>query len=436
MIRNCLTTGVLSLSALVLSACITQPRSGPPPAPFDAVVPGFDPDIRYVGFNPDYVQINEDVLARLKKSNDGSLDFLALSGGGAGGSFGAGLLVGLTELEDRPQFEVVTGVSTGALIAPFAFLGSEWDDELQDAFAGETASELLKTEGIGIFYRPSFFKPEPLRNLVDQYVTDELVSAVATEAEKGRVLLVATTNLDRQLTTYWNMGEIALKRDARARELFRDILVASASVPGVFPPVMLDVEANGETYQEMHVDGSATVPFFLGPELMSLWSDPIGILDNANLYIIMNGPMKSPSSMTKVNTIEIVSKAFDTMLIFGGRSAIGEYAALSAQHNMNFSVAFIPPDLAFGGSLDFDQNERERLFQFARTCARQDLIWFEKERLADALLNSSVNSEDLDLHFGIPENCPTQPAGEDDRDRGVAMAADRLLGTDTKKPAE
>ncbi|MFC6196776.1 patatin-like phospholipase family protein [Ponticaulis profundi] len=405
--------GVVFLFAcalMLLSGCITLPREdGPPAAPTKAEVAGFPSDIRIVGIDPDAAQGVENRLEMLRRASDGSLDFLALSGGGAGGSYGAGVLYGMTVAGHRPQFEVVTGVSTGALIAPFAFLGSDWDDELRAAFATEAASGVMESRGIGILFNPSFFKGEPLRALVDEFVTKDLISAVAKEAEKGRILMVATTDLDTQQPVYWNLGEIAKRRDDEARDLFKDVLVASASVPGVFPPVMMPVEFEGQVFEEMHVDGGATVPFFLGPELWSLWTTADTPLRNANIYIVVNGQVQSPSRSTPVNTVQIIARSFETMLIYASRIAIGEYAALSTKHNMTMHVAFIPTDLAFAGPLDFKADEREKLFDYARTCARQDLIFFSEDTLTDAMRNSDVSYEELKEGYGIPSRCPTQP---------------------------
>lgn len=395
--------------AFFLSSCITLPRAeGPPPAPEYAVVEGFSGNIRTVGVDTGDTVITEETLSKLRAASDQTIDFLALSGGGAGGSFGAGVLIGMTESGKRPQFEVVTGVSTGALIAPFAFLGSDWDDELEEAFASEAAEQLLKNRGFGILFSTSFFKGEPLRHLVDAYVTDDLITAIADEAERGRILLVATTNLDRQLTTYWDMGRIASLRNAKARELFRDVLIASASVPGVFPPVMLDVYADGELYQEMHVDGGASVPFFIGPELAALWNDVPDEFRGSNLYIIVNGQLQAPVSSTPLNTIQVVSKSFDTMMIFGARTSLATYANLAGASGMAFNVAFIPPDLAFGGSLNFKTEERGRVFGYAKTCAEQELIWFTQGNLVEGLQNADVTLEDLKTGMGIPAHCPTQ----------------------------
>ena len=396
-------------AACFTTSCITLPREdGPPPAPEYAKIEGFSEQVRTVGVDTQMSVITEETLGKLKLASDGSVDFLALSGGGAGGSFGAGVLIGMTESGNRPQFEVVTGVSTGALIAPFAFLGPDWDDELAEAFASDSSAEILENRGFGILFSTSFFKGEPLEALVDTYVTDELISAIADEAETGRSLVVATTNLDRQLATYWDLGRIASLRNSRARELFRDVLIASASVPGVFPPVMFDVYADGETYQEMHVDGGASVPFFLGPELLAIWNDPLKNFANSNLYVIVNGQLQAPVSETPVNTVQIIAKSFDTMMIFGARSALATYANLAADNGMNFNVAFIPPDLAFGGSLNFKTEERSRVFGYAKTCASQELIWFSQGNLIEGLQNADVSVEDLKVGQGIPAHCPTQ----------------------------
>lgn len=402
-------TGLLTCCMVLLSACVTLPREeGPPPAPDYANVTGFSPEIRIVGFDTSSTLITEQSINQILAASDGSLDFLALSGGGAGGSFGAGVLSGMTVEGNRPKFEIVTGVSTGALIAPFAYLGPDWDDELKDAFVGDIAEDILQNRGAGVFYSSSFFKGGPLSDLVDAYVTDALIAAVAEEAKTGRLLLVATTNLDRQLTTYWDMGRIASRKGPEARALFRDVLIASASVPGVFPPVMIDVEADGQPYQEMHVDGGASVPFFIGPEWLTLQTEALEEFNGANLYVLVNGQLQAPVSSTPVNTIQIVSKSFDTMMMFGARTALREYAVLSGQHNMNFKVSYIPPDLAFGGALNFQTDERSRLYEYARTCARRDLIWFKKDELSEALQNTNVLTEDLKEGFGIPRYCPTQ----------------------------
>lgn len=430
-------SGLFAALCLGLSGCITLPREdGPPAAPADALIDGFPSSIRTVGLDRQYMTDIPTRVKSLKGASDGKMDFLALSGGGAGGSFGAGVLLGLTKSGNRPQFEVVTGVSTGALIAPFAFLGEEWDGQLAEAFSTDAAAGLLVSRGFQLLFKPSFFMGEPLEGMVEKFVTPELIDAVAQEAEKGRILMVATTNLDLQQTVYWNLGEIAKARNEKARRLFSRVLVASASVPGVFPPVMIPVEADGKHYEEMHVDGGATLPFFLGPELWALSNDPMHLINNANIYIVMNGQLQAPSSSTPVNTVQIIARAFESMLIFSGRTALSEYAVLSTQRNMNFHASFIPTDLAFAGPLEFDTEERQRLFTYAQACARQDKIWFTSETLPFAFENSRVRTEDLKKNFGVPKFCPTEiekKEKEKAAEKEAAIEAEKLAAEQLAK---
>ena len=190
--------------------------------------------------------------------------WLAVSGGGSDGAFGGGLLAGWSQAGNRPEFAVVTGVSIGALIAPYAFLGAAYDEELRKNFTTITAADVFEDR----MTRDSLFDYWPLRRLIEQRVTAKLLSDIAAEHRRGRRLLVATTNLDAGRRVVWNMGAIAERGDDKALKLFRDVLLASCSIPGFFSPVAIDVEANGKQFQEMHGDGTITAPFFVVPESM------------------------------------------------------------------------------------------------------------------------------------------------------------------------
>ena len=184
--------------------------------------------------------------------------YLAISGGGANGAFAAGALIGWTAEGSRPEFTIVTGVSTGALIAPFAFLGPEYDQQLKEVYT--------TTDSAGIFNLRSVFKivggdglvdSSPLRATLNRYVTDEMVARIAAEYRRGRMLLIGTTNLDAGRPVIWNVGRIANTGNPDSRNLIIDILTASASIPGAFPPVYMPVEgSDGQSYDEMHVDAA------------------------------------------------------------------------------------------------------------------------------------------------------------------------------------
>lgn len=363
--------------SLALAGCATAPRLDTPPASAaDASPPGFAERIRTDVLDRNFFieQLPRTALA-VKAVSDGSIDVLALSGGGAGGAYGAGILVGLTNADKRPTFEIVTGVSTGALIAPFAFLGPDWDGKLTEAYRGEATDKLLVSRGFGMLFGSSVFEGGPLQELVERFVTDELIDAVAKEAKTGRILLVATTNLDREETVVWDMGAIAQEGGDRAREVFRDVLVASASVPGVFPPVMIDVEKDGRKYQEMHVDGGASTPFFIAPDMALILGEPPEALRGANIYVIVNGPASSAARTTLNNPVDVASRSFTAVMNHMTRTALVQTNVFAERGGMTFAFTTIPSEVAYAGPLAFDQLSMRETFDYGMRCATRNRVW-------------------------------------------------------------
>src|SRR5829696_1774067 len=187
-------------------------------------------------------RLTSDIRA-VAAGRDGAVNVLAISGGGSNGAYGAGLLTGWSDRGTRPEFTVVTGASAGALIAPFAFLGSTYDPVLKSLFSEGIGQELLQIDGLSAIFGAGVFKTEPLKQLVARYVDEPMLAKIEAEYRKGRRLLIVTTNLDAQRTAVWDMGAIASSRAPGAVDLFRNVLVASASVPGVYSPVLINVEA-------------------------------------------------------------------------------------------------------------------------------------------------------------------------------------------------
>src|SRR5262245_15085295 len=183
--------------------------------------------------------------------------FLAISGGGDDGAFGAGLLAGWSDRGNRPEFDVVTGVSTGALSAPFAFLGRAYDPQLKAVYTESSAGDIFEKRAplFGAIAGDALTDNAPLRSMISRRLDETMVRRIAEEYKKGRLLFILTTNLDQGRPVIWNIGAIASSNDPKARELIVEVLLASTSIPVVFPPVMLDVTIGGERYQEMHVDG-------------------------------------------------------------------------------------------------------------------------------------------------------------------------------------
>src|SRR6202035_3569533 len=245
----------------------------------------------------------------------GPVSYLALSGGGADGAYGAGVLNGWTTAGTRPKFTVVSGVSTGGLIAPFAFLGPACDATLRDVYTSGIAESLLNTPSIvHALFGSGLFGNTHLRELVARYVGQDMLAAIAAEHAKGRRLLIVTTILDTQRTVIWDMGRIATIGSPKALDLFRDVLAASASIPAVFPPMLIDAEANGHRFQEMHVDGGVTAPVLTLPEVFLLRNGALARGLRMNIYTLVNNKVKRDFQLVPNSTIGIAARASGSVI--------------------------------------------------------------------------------------------------------------------------
>jgi hypothetical protein len=223
--------------------------------------------------------------------------YLAISGGGSNGAFGAGLLCGWTKRGDRPEFEIVTGVSTGALIAPFAFLGPEYDEELERFYTSVTDADIFELRGtLSGLLSDAVASTAPLRRLIEETVDDEMIAQIAAEHARGRRLLIGTTNLDVSRPVQWDLGYIASSGMPGAKKLIHDVLLASAAIPILFPPVLIQVEANGARYDEIHVDGGVCNQVFFASLDVNLRRilERLDIKGRPQLYIIRNGQARAP----------------------------------------------------------------------------------------------------------------------------------------------
>ena len=349
-------------------------RLPPPPAGVFAEPAGFS-GVRVDGSRVEAAlqaqlsQMRPNLWARREK-----LSILALSGGGAGGALGAGALVGLTKAKARPRFQIVTGVSTGALIAPFAFLGSAWDERLTDAFTGGHSAALLSVRGFtGL--GPGLYRSDPLEALVARFMAPDVVEAVAREHLGGRRLFAATTNLDTQRPVIWDMGAIAAHGGDEAMKLFIDVLTASASLPGLFPPRMMEVEAGGETYQEMHLDGGVCAPLFIAPEDLVLNPAIRRALRGGGVYAIVNTTLDTVDRVTPLGAMPIAVRSFETMLRFSYRAAVQSASAFCERHDLSFKSASIPNDYAGSNMLKFDQSVMLAIFERGVRLAEAGELW-------------------------------------------------------------
>ncbi|RKE73329.1 patatin-like phospholipase family protein [Pseudorhodoplanes sinuspersici] len=284
--------------------------------------------------------------------------WLILSTGGSDGAFGAGLLNGWTKAGTRPEFTLVTGTSTGALIAPFAFLGPKYDDALHDAYTTIGAIDIFEVGGKG----ESFLDTWPLRDLIAKRVTPDLIQAIAAEHARGRKLFITTTNLDAGRPVVWDIGAIAADGGDRAVALVRKVMLASISIPGAFPPVLIDVEANGRKFQEMHVDGGLGAQFYVAPDSM-LVSTSTASLRASDIYVIANMKLGSDFEITERNTLGILGRTVATAIRIVIRNAIDRVYETAKRNNIGFYLAFVDQSFSAPARGPFDTDYMKTLYE-------------------------------------------------------------------------
>jgi predicted acylesterase/phospholipase RssA len=321
------------------------------------------------------------------------LTLLALSGGGAGGAFGAGAVAGLTRSGARPAFDVVTGVSAGALIAPYAFLGPAWDAQLLEAFTGAAGDNLLQSRGVGVFFGSSVYSGRPLRQLIDGYVSDAMIQAVAREADKGRLLLVATTDVASGEPVIWDLGAIAKNGGASARTLFRDVLVASASIPGMFPPVIIRVDEEGLAQIQAHVDGAATLPFFVPPAFLQTTSRMPG--PRPAVFVIVDGALGDAGRTTRLTARAILSRSISVGLNHLMLTRMQLTVATAQLEGADLRYSSLPARYPLPDSFDFSAKIRRPLVRYAYECAQAGRLWTAIPRADGARLSHMAQTSSM-----------------------------------------
>lgn len=305
-------------------------------------------------------------------------NYLAISGGGASGAFGAGLLFGWTEKGDRPEFSIVTGVSTGALTAPFAFLGPGYDGQLKAVYTTTSTKDILKIRSkLKILTGDSAASSEALQKLLVNYIDQDIMEAIAFEHLKGRRLLIGTVNLDAGRPVIWNIGEIATSGNPNALDLIRDVLLASASIPGIFPPVFVEVQSNGVTYDEMHVDGGTASQVFIYPTGVDL-SEIIKKLEvegTPSAYIIRNSRLEPEWKTVEPKLRHIALRTTDTLIMNQGYGDLYRIYLRNQQDGVDFNLAFIPDEFNVKAKEAFDPEYMGKLFDLGYQMGKQGYPW-------------------------------------------------------------
>ncbi|WP_367194692.1 patatin-like phospholipase family protein [Amorphus sp. 3PC139-8] len=382
-----LPVAALALTLLALAGCASLPER----PDFDAddqaaaTVPGFE-NIRFYA-DDDGSNFRDHVVAQVMNQvavngmeilNHGSVNWLMISGGGEDGAYGAGVMVGLSKTGKRPDFDMVSGVSTGALMAPFVFLGPAYDKELKSIYTEIGRDQIFQIVGLrGIIGGAAAASSAPLRQTMEQKVTKRMLDQIAAEHKKGRRLYVVTTNLDAQRPVVWDMGAIAATPAPNRRKLFLDVLQASAAIPGVFPPVYITAIADGETFKEMHVDGGSTMQVLTLPSRIKATRDRRASLDKRKraLYILMNNTMQPRFEQTKARTFSIAGRSLSTIIKRHGIQSIEIMYDIAKSRGVAFYVTYVGRDFDKELPAPFDQDYMTALFDYGYQRALNGDVW-------------------------------------------------------------
>jgi predicted acylesterase/phospholipase RssA len=316
------------------------------------------------------------------------VNFLAISGGGGDGVYAAGILNGWTKSGQRPSFEVVTGVSTGALAAPFAFLGPEYDNVLKEIYTGYSDSDLVIDRGLLGLLGSARYDTTPLRHLIEQYLTDDRLDAIAQEYSRGRRLLVLTTNIDEQRPVIWDLSAIAASHQPGRRDLFVQVLLASSAVPGIFPPIRIRVDIDGRRYDELHVDGGVTAQLFFAPPRVrfSRYEKAVfGHHRSRTLYVIRNGKLAPDYKPTEERALPLAIRSIATLTKYQGLADLRRLDLVARQSNARVLFTSIPSDFTMIPQSEFDLTYMQKLFAIGQETGASGRAWKSDPPLSPVL---------------------------------------------------
>jgi|SRR5882672_487292 len=313
--------------------------------------------------------------------------FLAVSGGSGDGAFGAGLICGWSDAGNLPTFKLVTGVSTGSMIAPFVFLGGSYIDQLRRIYTTISDKDIRTMRALnglyGVVFADAMADTTPLYRLISRYVNPQMLADIAVEYGKGRLLLIATASLDQQRPVLWNVGAIAASGHPGALELVRKIILASASIPGAFPPVMIDVEANGQRYQEMNVDAGVVAQTFLYPSYLGISFRSGRFARERHAYILRNSRLDPDWASVNREFLTITQRSIETMIHYLGYNDLLRVYESTRRDDIDYNLAYIEPEFAKTRVEPFDPEYMKALFAYAFEKGRSGYAWHKAPPLLE-----------------------------------------------------
>jgi len=359
--------GKLGLFTLVLflAGCSSTPQRNalPPELTLQASIPGI-PEARFWG--DEWATFSSERLNSMSEADfqrefsavyNQPHNYLAISGGGANGAYGAGILLGWSASGTRPQFSMVTGISTGALTAPFAFLGEAYDDQLREVYTQTTTKDVaIKRNPLVAVMGDSMADTTPLKALIAKYIDADVIEAIGREHRRGRRLYVGTVNLDAGRSVIWNIGAIAASDQPGKVDLIHDLLRASSAIPVAFPPVIIPVQAGGDSYDELHVDGGTGSQVFVYPAAID-WraiTKKLKVKGKPQVYVIRNSFLDPDYRGIKRSVLPIASRTIDSLIRSQGVGDLYQIYALCQRDGNDFNLAYIPSDFDDEPSEGFD----------------------------------------------------------------------------------
>jgi predicted patatin/cPLA2 family phospholipase len=325
-----------------------------------------------------YRQVRRAASDRDPRVSTSEANFLAISGGGGDGVYAAGFINGWTKSGRRPSFEVVTGVSTGALGAPFAFLGPAYDGVLKSIYTGYSDSDLVIDRGVLGLLGSSRYDTSPLKKVIEQHLTDDLLDSIAQEYSRGRRLLVLTTNIDEQRPVIWDLSAIAASNQPSRRDLIVQVLLASSAVPGIFPPVRIAVNVDGRRYDELHVDGGVTAQLFFAPPRVRFphyEKAVFGHLRTRTLYVIRNGKLAPDYKPTEERALPLAIRSIATLTKYQGLADLRRLDLVTRQSNARLLFTAIPSNFSIVARSEFDVDYMQKLFSVGEEIGASGRAW-------------------------------------------------------------
>ena len=372
MIRRSTTVLTSILVMLILAGCASSPeRELSQKAPMYAALPnGYDP-LNPSRLAPMYTAaasgVESNLVRHLERQRRHALNVLSLSGGGQNGAFGAGFLIGWRESGRRPEFDIVTGVSTGALLATHALLGTPADDAiLEEMYTQVTKKNIFENRTLyGLLSgADSLRDTAPLRSLIAKHITGETLQRVAAAFDDNRLILVGTTNVDYGQTWVWNLSLLAKHGKL---DLYREVLLASASFPIVFPPV----EIEGHLFVDGAARSNLVVPGMAGSK-----RPKPPLYGPGNIYLISNGRLEHPPEALRRALGDVAATTVGVMMDQSMQTALTRSYFGARFLGYTFNMIAIPDDVEIGRDpLAFDPKQMRAAFDAGRALAKQPDPW-------------------------------------------------------------